>query len=109
MAEDQLDFVGKRQRRSGQAHRLGAMAAPVAAHGGAVVDVGRWPHPARWEFPPEGIAAKGLRALSGDPLIGSFAAAMLERGYPVEQELATLDIMRDLMSPATPARAPARW
>jgi hypothetical protein len=36
--EDQLDFVGKRQRRSGAARRLGAMAASVAAHGGAVVD-----------------------------------------------------------------------
>jgi len=38
MAEDQLDFVGKRQRRSGAARRLGAMAAPVASHGGAVVE-----------------------------------------------------------------------
>jgi len=38
VAEDQLDFVGKRQRRAGGARRLGAMAAPVAAHGGAVVD-----------------------------------------------------------------------
>ena len=36
--DDQLDFVGKRQRRSGAARRLGAMAAPVASHGGAVVD-----------------------------------------------------------------------
>lgn len=36
--DDQLDFVGKRQRRAGAARRLGAMAAPVASHGGAVVD-----------------------------------------------------------------------
>jgi hypothetical protein len=38
VGDDQLDFVGKRHRRSGGARRLGAMAAPVAAHGGAVVD-----------------------------------------------------------------------
>lgn len=38
MGDGQLDFVGKRHRRSGGARRLGAMAAPVAAHGGAVVD-----------------------------------------------------------------------
>lgn len=36
--DDQLDFVGKRHRRAGSARRLGAMAAPVASHGGAVVD-----------------------------------------------------------------------
>lgn len=36
--EDQLDFVGKRHRRAGAARRIGAMAAPVASHGGAVVD-----------------------------------------------------------------------
>lgn len=36
--DSQLDFVGKRHRRAGAARRLGAMAAPVASHGGAVVD-----------------------------------------------------------------------
>lgn len=35
---EQLQLVGKRQRRAGGALRLGAMVAPVAAHGGAVVD-----------------------------------------------------------------------
>ena len=38
MSEEQFDFVGKRHRRVGAARRLGAMAAPVASHGGAVVD-----------------------------------------------------------------------
>jgi len=61
-----------------------------------IVDVGRWPHPARSRFPASSIAAKGLHALSSDPLVGSFAAAVLERGHPVEQELATLDIVREL-------------
>ncbi len=65
-----------------------------------IVDVGAWSHPARAEFPPDGIAEKGLRALSDDRLVGSFAAAVLERGYPVEQELATLDIVRELAQPA---------
>jgi hypothetical protein len=63
-----------------------------------IIDVGAWPHPARAEFSPDGIAEKGLRALSSDPLVGSFAAAVLARGYPVEQELATLDIVRVLAS-----------
>lgn len=61
-----------------------------------IVDVGRWAHPARSRFAPDGIAAKELRVLSNDPLVGSFAVAVLERGYPVEQELATLDIVREL-------------
>ncbi|MPZ74512.1 MAG: hypothetical protein GEU74_15030 [Nitriliruptorales bacterium] len=38
MDGDRLDFVGKRHRRGGAARRLGAMAAPVASHGGAVVE-----------------------------------------------------------------------
>jgi hypothetical protein len=63
-----------------------------------IIDVGAWPHPARTGFPPDGIAEKSLRALSTDPLVGSFAAAVLARGYPVEQELATLDIVRALAS-----------
>lgn len=74
-----------------------------AAPNAEIVDVGRWPHSPHSGFPPNGIAAKGLRALSSDPLVGSFAAAVLERGYPVEQELATLDIVRDLTS-SSPAR-----
>lgn len=63
-----------------------------------IVDVGRWPHPPRAGFPLNGIAATGLRALGSDRLVGSFAGAVLERGYPVEQELATLDILRELTS-----------
>ncbi len=71
-----------------------------------IVDVGAWPHPARAEFPQDGIAEKGLRALSTDPLVGSFAAAVLARGYPVEQELATLAIVRDLTTPSAPPERP---
>ena len=71
-----------------------------------IVDVGRWPHPPRAAFPPDGIIANGLRALSTDPLVGPFAAAVVERGYPVEQELATLDIVRELASPSGQPAAP---
>lgn len=38
VSEDPTGFIGKRHRRGGGARRLGAMAAPVASHGGAVVD-----------------------------------------------------------------------
>ncbi len=35
---EQLEWIGKKHRRDGKARRLGAMAAPVAAHAGAVID-----------------------------------------------------------------------
>ena len=38
MEDKQLSLIGKRTRRSGDAQRLGAMAAPIAAHGGSVLD-----------------------------------------------------------------------
>ncbi|MBA2283095.1 MAG: DUF2399 domain-containing protein [Acidimicrobiia bacterium] len=65
-----------------------------AAPAAEVIDVGAWPHPPRPPFDPDGPAMVGLRALADDPLIGWFAASVLDRGYPVEQELATLDIVR---------------
>jgi hypothetical protein len=65
-------------------------AAPTAE----IIDVGAWPHPRRSPFPADGPSMRGLRALADDPLVGWFAAAILDRGYPVEQELATLDIVR---------------
>lgn len=68
-------------------------AAPTAE----IIDVGRWPHPERAPFPGDGIALGGLRALAEDPLVGGFASSVLARGYPVEQELATLDIVRSLV------------
>lgn len=62
-----------------------------------IVDVGAWPHPRRSPFAIDGPPMLGLRALEDDPGVGWFAAAILERGYPVEQELATLDIVRHLL------------
>ncbi|MCU1461676.1 MAG: hypothetical protein JWO37_1751 [Acidimicrobiales bacterium] len=68
-----------------------------AAPGAEIVDVGSWPHPARAAFPVDGIAARGLRVLTEDPLVGGFASSVLARGYPVEQELATLEIVKSIV------------
>lgn len=59
-----------------------------------IVDVGRWPHPERPRFPVDGATIAQLDGWTDDPLVGDFAAGILARGYPVEQELATLDIVR---------------
>ena len=68
-----------------------------AAPGAEIVDVGCWPHPERAPFPVDGVAVRGLRALTEDPLVRGFASSVLARGYPVEQELATLDIVRSIV------------
>ena len=65
----------------------------AAAPSAEVGDVGTWPHSPRPPFEPDGVSVRALRALAGDALIGPFATAVLARGYPVEQELATLDIV----------------
>jgi hypothetical protein len=61
-----------------------------------IVDVGTWSHPERSPFAIGGVSTTGLRALVDDPLVGWFATAVLDRGYPVEQELATLTIVNGL-------------
>ena len=68
-----------------------------AAPGAEIIDVGSWPHPERAAFPADGAAVTGLRALAASSNVAGFASAVLERGYPVEQELATLDIVRELL------------
>jgi hypothetical protein len=62
-----------------------------------IIDVGTWPHPPREPFPLEGPTHRGLRSLAEDPLVGWFATAVLNRGYPVEQELCTLDVVQQLL------------
>ena len=59
-----------------------------------IIDVGEWAHPERQRFSADSAAVAELERLAHDPLVGQFAAAILARGYPVEQELATLDIVR---------------
>ena len=46
---------------------------------------------------PGSAAVTGLRALAVGSNVAVFATAVLARGYPVEQELATLDIVRQLL------------
>lgn len=63
-----------------------------------IIDVGRWDYAQQQPFPADGISVKGLRALIDDPLVGPFAEAILERGYPVEQEASTLAIVDALLA-----------
>lgn len=67
-----------------------------------IVDVGTWPHPEQPHFPVDGVSVKGLRALADDVTVGAFASAILQRGYPVEQELATLDIVEAVLRRDSP-------
>jgi len=60
------------------------------------VDVGMWAHPLQPAVALPSTAVRGLRGLVDDPAVGWFASAVLQRGYPVEQELATLEILEDL-------------
>lgn len=57
-----------------------------------VIDIGRFPHAKRAAFKPGGVSEIGLRAAL-DGAAGSLARACLERGYPVEQELAAIDAL----------------
>lgn len=83
MEGGQLDFVGKRHRRGGAARRLGAMAAPVAAHGGAVVD-----DPSLLRYAELVIGAFG----QGDIEHGLTRAQIVERASRTgEVDLAELD------------------
>ncbi|MDQ3631355.1 MAG: DUF2399 domain-containing protein [Actinomycetota bacterium] len=64
-----------------------------AAPAGDVVDVGELEHPPRDPWPTDGVSMLGLHAaLSGRA--GTLARACLSRGYPVEQELATISAVR---------------
>lgn len=68
-----------------------------AAPGAEIIDFGSWPHPARRPSRPGGAAVTGLRAPADSSNVAGFATAVLERGYPVEQGLATVDIVRQLL------------
>jgi hypothetical protein len=55
----------------------------------SVVDIGAQPHPAATPWPAEGVSIAGLRAAEKGR-VRELAQACLARGYPVEQELATV-------------------
>lgn len=55
----------------------------------AVVDIGTQPHPVATPWPTDGVSIIGLRT-AANGRVGALARACLARGYPVEQELATV-------------------
>ena len=61
-----------------------------AAPHAELIDIGSYPHPdvARW--PGDGVSTRGLTVALDGPA-GALARACLARGYPVEQELATVE------------------
>lgn len=57
-----------------------------------VVDIGEYPHPPRDGFAADSVSATGLEAAIPGAA-GALARAVLNRGYPVEQESATTDAL----------------
>jgi hypothetical protein len=66
-----------------------------------LVDVGEFEHPPRDAWPDEGVSRRGLRSAVDGPA-GALARACLQRGYPVEQELATIEAVSRLLGPSSP-------
>jgi hypothetical protein len=64
-----------------------------AAPDALVLDVGALRHPSRSRWVSEGVSERGLRAALAGPA-SVLAQACLRRGYPVEQELATVEAVR---------------
>lgn len=62
----------------------------TAAPAAQLIDIGDRPHMPGRRWPEEGASVKGLRSACAGPA-GALAWACLERGYPVEQELATVE------------------
>jgi hypothetical protein len=58
-----------------------------------VVDIGEYPHPPRELFAAGSVSATGLEA-SIPGAAGALAQAVLNRGYPVEQESTTIEALR---------------
>lgn len=61
-----------------------------------LVDIGALPHSPGRPWPEDGASIRGLRAARGGPA-GALAQACLERCYPVEQELATLEAVNEVL------------
>lgn len=62
-----------------------------------LADVGALDHPPRAPWPTDGVSVRGLRAAQTGPA-GALAQACLDRGYPVEQELATVEAVRQALT-----------
>ena len=68
------------------------------AQGAELVDIGQQPHPAVSPWPENSESVRGLRAAIVGPA-ASLALACLERGYRVEQELATVRAVSSIVLP----------
>jgi hypothetical protein len=66
-----------------------------------LLDVGELDHPPRTKWPDDGVSARGLRAALTGPA-GALAQACLNRGYPVEQEIATVEAIRNVLGQGDP-------
>jgi hypothetical protein len=62
-----------------------------------VIDIGRWPHTPGAAIGPGSVTDVGLRAALDGP-VSQFAAAVLARGYRVEQEQPTTAALGDLLT-----------
>jgi hypothetical protein len=71
-------------------------AAPTAE----LIDIGTFPHPPGEPWTPDGTSIRGLNAALADAA-AMLASACLVRGYPVEQELATIDAVQAARSQST--------
>jgi hypothetical protein len=93
--------------------RIAAQLLAVAPHA-RVVDIGSWPHPTVPAWAHDSVSVRELRAYAtasipdadalssprsiwdGPTALACLAHAALRRGYPVEQELSTLQAINDL-------------
>lgn len=69
----------------------------AAAPQAELIDIGAYPHPDADRWPVDGISMRGLTAALEGPA-GLLAQACLDRGYPVEQELATVEAINRLVA-----------
>lgn len=69
-----------------------------AAPRAELVDIGAYRHPPTDAWATDGIAIRGLTAALSGPA-AALAHACLNRGYPVEQELATVEAIQALAPP----------
>lgn len=103
-----LDLIGQ---LTGEANRV--LIVPDADFGGVriaehllnvapdaeLIDIGEQPHPVGRPWPEDSESIRGLIAASSGPA-GRLAQACLERGYRVEQELATVRAVSSLLEQA---------
>lgn len=75
--------------------RIAEQVLSVAPHA-EVLDIGAYPHDPRRLWKPDSTSAGGLRAACAGRA-GALARACAQRGYPVEQELAAVDALVDLL------------